>query len=110
MIKKCFCILLILICLICTFVFADGYVDVDDQSRGTNTNLSYVTSDTYRVSGMGGTVYHVNVDGQTFDLFLNAGETISNSAVVAGYANGNVPSNVNGEPSDVAAICRACRT
>ena len=90
-------------------LYADGYVDIDDQSRGNNTELEYVTSDTYRASGQGGTVYHVNVDGQTFDLYLEAGETITGSSVVAGYANGNVPAQMNGEPQDVAALCRAAR-
>ncbi len=108
--KKSFLIvssfLLILFCLK-EILYAEGYVEVDDQSRGNNTELDMVMSDTHRASGQGGTVYHVNVDGQTFDLYLNAGETINGSTVVAGYANGNVPSYMNGEPKDVAALCRA---
>ena len=92
-----------------TFLYADGYVDIDDQSRGNNTDLDLVSSDTHRASGQGGTVYHVNVDGQTFDLYLEAGKNINGSNVVAGYANGNVPPQMNGEPKDVAALCRAAR-
>ena len=102
-------ILFILLFSIKVILYADGYVDIDDQSRGSNVELDLAKSDTYRASGQGGTVYHVNVDGQTFDLFLDAGETINGSTVVAGYANGDVPSQMNGEPQDVAALCRAAR-